>query len=99
MPDVLFAPWRYEYLVSEKETHCIFCAAAASRNDEESLVVHRGRKVFVVLNRYPYTNGHVMVTPYAHERWLSQSDSDTLNELIATVARAEKILVSAFHTD
>ena len=43
MPDVLFAPWRYEYLVSDKETHCIFCAAAASENDEESLVVHRGR--------------------------------------------------------
>ena len=67
MPDVLFAPWRYEYLVSDKETHCIFCAAAASENDEESLVVHRGRRVFVVLNRYPYTNGHVMVAPYAHE--------------------------------
>src|SRR5262245_3012005 len=48
MPDVLFAPWRYEYLVSEKETHCIFCAAAASPDDAASLVVARGRKVFVV---------------------------------------------------
>lgn len=99
MPDVLFAPWRYEYLVSEKESHCIFCAAAASRDDAASLVVARGRKVFVVLNRYPYTNGHVMVMPYAHERWLSESDAETRNELIATVARAEKILVSAFRTD
>jgi len=99
MPDVLFAPWRYEYLVSDKETYCIFCAAAASRNDPESLVVQRGRRVFIVLNRYPYTNGHVMVAPYAHERWLSDSDSETLTELIATVARAEKILVSAFRTD
>jgi len=99
MPDVLFAPWRYEYLVSDKETHCIFCAAAASRDDAESLVVHRAKRVFVVLNRYPYTNGHVMAAPYAHERWLSESDPETLHELIATVARAEKILVSAFHTD
>ena len=99
MPDVLFAPWRYEYLVSDKEKHCIFCAAAASGDDEGSLVVHRGRKVFVVLNRYPYTNGHVMVAPYAHERWLSQSAAETLHELITTVARAEKILVSAYRTD
>lgn len=99
MPDVLFAPWRYEYLVSDKETHCIFCAAAESRDDAASLVVQRGRRVFVVLNRYPYTNGHVMVAPYAHERWLSESDPETQHELIATVARAEKILVSAFRTD
>ncbi len=99
MPDVLFAPWRYEYLVSDKETHCIFCAAASSRDDEESLVLFRGRRVFVLLNRYPYTNGHVMVAPYAHEAWFSDSSPDTLSELIATVARAQKILVSAYRTD
>ena len=99
MPDVLFAPWRYEYLVSDKETHCIFCAAAASNNDEESLVVHRGRRVFVVLNRYPYTNGHVMVAPYAHEAWFSDSSRETLAELIEMVARAQKILVAAYRTD
>jgi ATP adenylyltransferase len=99
MPDVLFAPWRYEYLVSDKETHCIFCAAAASGDDAGSLVVARGRRVFVVLNRYPYTNGHVMVAPYAHEAWFSDSSAEALEELIAMVARAQKILVSAFHTD
>jgi ATP adenylyltransferase len=99
MPDVLFAPWRYEYLVADKETHCIFCAAAASRDDAGSLVVARGRKVFVVLNRYPYTNGHVMVAPYAHEAWFSDSSPETLHELIATVARAQKILVDAYRTD
>jgi ATP adenylyltransferase len=99
MPDVLFAPWRYEYLVSDKETHCIFCAAAASKDDAGSLVVSRGPRVFVVLNRYPYTNGHVMVAPYAHEAYFSDSSPETLHELIATVARAQKILVSAYHTD
>ncbi len=99
MPDVLFAPWRYEYLVSDKETHCIFCAAAASSDDAASLVVARGRKVFVVLNRYPYTNGHVMVAPYAHEALFSDSSPETLHELIDTVARAQKILVSAYRTD
>jgi len=99
MPDVLFAPWRYEYLVSEKDGACIFCEAAASRDDAASLVVVRGKRVFVVLNRYPYTNGHVMVAPYAHDGWLSDSNPETLHELIATVTKAQKILVSAFHTD
>ncbi len=55
--------------------------------------MYRGRRVFVVLNRYPYTNGHVMVAPYAHEAWFSDSNAETLHELIATVARAQKILV------
>jgi ATP adenylyltransferase len=99
MPDVLFAPWRYEYLVSEKSEGCIFCAAAASRDDAASLVVHRGASVFVLLNRYPYTNGHVMVAPYAHDAWLSRSSATTLDELIRTVARAERVLVETYRTD
>src|SRR5262245_38755154 len=99
MPEVLFAPWRYEYLVSDKSRGCIFCDAAASGNDEDSLVVHRGRSVFVLLNRYPYTNGHVMVAPFRHDAWLSASDGETLAELITTVARAERILVEEYRTD
>jgi ATP adenylyltransferase len=99
MPDVLFAPWRLEYLVSEKSGSCIFCEAAATAEEPGSLVVFRGPRVFVVLNRYPYTNGHLMVTPYAHEAWLSDSSEETLSELIRTVARAQEILVSAYHTD
>ena len=99
MPDVLFAPWRYEYLVSDKNVACIFCEAAASRDDEQGLVVFRGERVFVVLNRYPYTNGHVMVAPLAHEAWFSDSSRETLDELIATVARAQSILVAEYRTD
>jgi ATP adenylyltransferase len=98
VPEVLFAPWRYEYLVSEKSGPCIFCAAAAA-DDEGSLVVHRGAEVFVLLNRYPYTNGHLMVAPYRHDAWLSDSKGSTLDELIRTVARAEKVLTETYHTD
>jgi ATP adenylyltransferase len=99
MPDVLFAPWRYEYLVSEKSGGCIFCEAAASADDAASLVVHRGKEVFVLLNRYPYTNGHVMVAPYRHDAWLSKSPEETLGELIRTVAEAERVLVETYRTD
>ena len=99
MPAVLFAPWRYEYLVSAKPGGCIFCEAAASGDAQASLVVHRGKKVFVLLNRYPYTNGHVMVAPYAHEAWLSDSSQETQHELIRTVALAERVLSREYHTD
>ena len=85
--------------MSEKAVGCIFCAAATGDDDETSLVVYRGRKVFVILNRYPYTNGHVMIAPYAHEKSLSASDPETLTELVGTMARAERILSDAYQTD
>jgi ATP adenylyltransferase len=85
--------------VAEKSGGCIFCDAAASGDGKDSLVVFRGERVFVLLNRYPYTNGHLMVAPYGHEGWLSSSNAETLKELIETIARAEKILVSAYRTD
>jgi ATP adenylyltransferase len=97
---VLFAPWRYDYLVSDKSApECIFCEAASAAESEDSLIVYRGKKVFVILNRYPYTNGHVMVAPYGHEGSLSASDEETLRELIGTIARAEKILTETYRTD
>jgi ATP adenylyltransferase len=99
MPEVLFAPWRYEYLVSDKSNGCIFCAAAESDSDDSSLVVYRGRSVFVILNRYPYTNGHVMVAPYRHDAWLSGSSPETLSELITILAKTERILVETYRTD
>jgi ATP adenylyltransferase len=99
MPEVLFAPWRYEYLVADRPGNCIFCEAAASKEEDGSLVVHRGRRVFVLLNRYPYTNGHLMVAPYEHRAWLSDSDEETLAELIATVARGERILIENYRTE
>ena len=99
MPEVLFAPWRYEYLVAEKSKTCIFCEALASTDEDKSLIVYRGRRVFALLNRYPYTNGHLMVAPYDHHSRLSQSDGETRTELIETVARAEKILSDTYRTD
>jgi ATP adenylyltransferase len=99
MPDVLFAPWRYEYLVSEKSKGCVFCEAAADPDSAGSLVVFRGQRVFALLNRYPYTNGHVMVAPLAHEAWLSDSSRETQEELIALIARTEEILVETYKTD
>lgn len=99
MRETLFAPWRLQYLMSEKPKGCIFCEALAAREDETSLIVHEGKSVFTILNRYPYTNGHVMVAPRAHERRLSESSSETLGELIGEVALSEEVLQSVYRPD
>lgn len=62
----LWAPWRLEYVASaDEQAGCIFCFAAAG-DDEEWLVVHRGERAYVLLNKYPYASGHLMVAPYRH---------------------------------
>lgn len=93
--ETLFAPWRLSYLMSEKPPGCIFCEALRKR-DEDSLVVHRGERVFSILNRYPYANGHVMVAPVAHEARLFESDPATLAELIAEISRTQEALGSLY---
>jgi ATP adenylyltransferase len=64
----LWAPWRLEYIeAADDDSGCIFCgAAAAADNDEAALVVHRGEHAFVLLNKFPYVSGHLMVAPYRH---------------------------------
>ena len=63
----LWAPWRLEYIQSaDEQDGCFFCAAAASDDDEAHLVVHRGERAFVLLNKFPYASGHLLVAPYRH---------------------------------
>jgi ATP adenylyltransferase len=63
----LWAPWRLEYVEhADEEDECVFCRAAALPTDEPELVVHRGELAFVLLNKFPYASGHLMVAPYRH---------------------------------
>jgi ATP adenylyltransferase len=63
----LWAPWRLEYVQNaDKQDGCVFCTAAASDDDEGQLVVHRGERAFVLLNKFPYASGHLLVAPYRH---------------------------------
>jgi ATP adenylyltransferase len=76
--DRLWAPWRLEYVQhADEQEGCVFCRAAEG-DDEEQLVVHRGERAFVLLNRFPYASGHVMVAPYRHG-----SSFDTLADVEA----------------
>jgi ATP adenylyltransferase len=62
----LWAPWRLDYVQhADEQDGCVFCNAAAG-DDAERLVVHRGKRAFALLNRYPYSSGHLMIAPYRH---------------------------------
>ena len=66
MTKPLWAPWRLEYIQqADEQAACIFCLGAGE-NDEEALVVHRGERAFAMLNRFPYSSGHLLVAPYRH---------------------------------
>lgn len=100
--DILFTPWRYSYLTSPKSEQkggCIFCDAAESKNPRETLTLYRSEAALVMLNRYPYTNGHLMVAPVAHEARLFESTDDSLHALIRLTAVAQRILSDVVHPD
>jgi len=91
--DYLWTPWRSTYMKKKGEGgRCIFCHAAASTKDEETLIVHRARLNFVILNRYPYTSGHLMIAPYQHVSRLQQVDMETAAEMMRLGRRSERIL-------
>jgi ATP adenylyltransferase len=77
----LWAPWRLEYIESADEHEgCVFCRARDG-DDEKSLVVHRGKRAFVVLNKYPYASGHLMVAPNRHEGEFGDLEADEALEV------------------
>src|SRR3954466_14264341 len=98
--DHLWSPWRFRYLSeTNKPAGCVFCVIAASTEDEANLVVYRGKFNFVVLNRYPYTSGHLMVIPYEHAASLAAIPEETAGELMALVRVTESLLRSVYRPD
>ena len=99
--EILFTPWRYPYLTAPKRESpsCIFCDAAKSKTLRETLTLFRTEQALVMLNRYPYTNGHLMVAPIAHDALLFDSRDDSLRALIRLTAEAQRILSDVYHPD
>ncbi len=94
--DHLWSPWRLAYITGKASAGgCVFCAVLAS--DEASpLIVHRGRTCFVILNLYPYNNGHLMVIPIRHIANLTAATPEELSEMMELTRRAEIALTEAY---
>jgi len=89
----IWAHWRLAYVKdAAKNEGCVFCEAPAAGDDAETLIVHRDRRCFVILNLYPYTNGHLMVSPYDHLPRLQDLDSGTVGEMMALAQRSMDVL-------
>jgi ATP adenylyltransferase len=102
--DYLWTPWRYRYITehateSSEPTECVFCAAAACPNDSDALVVHRAERNFIIVNRFPYTSGHVMVVPYQHAPSLEDLPGETLGEMILLARDCEKRIRALYRPD
>jgi ATP adenylyltransferase len=95
--DQLWSPWRYRYVSSAKsDRECLFCRIASESKDKENYVLLRAERNFVLLNRYPYTSGHLMIVPYAHVATLEASDPAALVEMMSLAQRVETILRGAY---
>ncbi|HTA45491.1 MAG TPA: HIT domain-containing protein [Bryobacteraceae bacterium] len=97
--DYLWSPWRLPYLTGHKPEGCIFCQMAEAHRDEETFIVHRAEHNFIVLNRFPYTNGHLMIVPYRHAADLAGISEEAAAELISLTRAAERHLRWIYHPD
>ncbi|MCC6588243.1 MAG: HIT domain-containing protein [Bryobacterales bacterium] len=91
--DRLWSPWRFRYISSTPSTQgCIFCEKHVDTRDRENLILHRAAHNYVLLNLYPYTNGHLMIAPYAHVPTLEELNAEAAAEMMRLAQRAEALL-------
>jgi ATP adenylyltransferase len=97
----LWAPWRMAYIadIDKTDAGCVFCGKVAGTDDKESLVLHRGKSCFVILNLFPYNNGHILVIPYAHVAEIKDIGRETSLELWELLCRSQEALKMAMHPD
>ena len=94
--DRLWSPWRLEYVAGgEPTTGCIFCEATRD-SESNSLIVFKGRTCYIILNLYPYNNGHVMVVPYRHLATFADLSIEELTEIGVLIQRTEAALIEAY---
>jgi ATP adenylyltransferase len=97
----LWAPWRVKYITSAKDKNqgCFLCEKPKEKKDAENYVLYRGTTCFVLLNSFPYNNGHIMVAPYRHTGVLEDLKDEERDELFATVKQVVVLLKKVFNPD
>ena len=97
--DRLWAPWRIDYIKSEKEKGCIFCDKPAEGDDHSMLILYRGENSFVIMNLYPYNNGHLMIAPYQHTDSTHKLNSSSRSEIMELADQAMTIQKNIMNAD
>ncbi|MFC2025130.1 HIT domain-containing protein [Chloroflexota bacterium] len=95
----LWAPWRMEYIQMKKEEGCILCVKPNQSSDASNYILYRGEKNFVIMNKYPYNPGHLMVAPYRHVASLEELTGEERHEHFDIVSRSIEVLKQVFSPD
>ncbi len=96
----IWSPWRMKYIEEySQDDECVFCSAFQSRDREESLIVFRGAQAFVIMNRFPYTSGHIMVLPNRHVAELDELETSTRQEIMALITRGVEVLTKTYQPE
>jgi ATP adenylyltransferase len=95
----LWAPWRIEFIVQPKPTECILCLKPRENRDRENFILYRGRHCFVMMNIYPYNNGHLMISPYRHASTLEDLDNKVLADMMRVLKQCVKAIKQALSSD
>lgn len=93
----LWAPWRMDYILEEKQKGCIFCKKPMERKDKKNLILWKGSYAFVIMNKFPYNNGHLMVVPKRHCIDLDQLGGEEFQELSYLLKASAQILKECLH--
>ena len=96
---VLWAPWRMTYIAEDREQGCLLCSKLRGRNDRVNLILYRSSQSFIILNRYPYTSGHLMVVPNRHVASLDELNEGEMVGLMALLKQSMLILKRALKPD
>lgn len=95
--EVLWAPWRLDYILGPKPDECVFCIPEHTDDDAERLVLARGKFSYVIMNKFPYNNGHLMIAPYRHESNLSGLGIEESHEVMDFLRLSVAVLEQAFN--
>ncbi len=88
----LWAPWRMDYILRKREEGCFFCKRPLEHRDRENLILHRGKYGFVMMNRFPYTNGHLLIVPNRHCVTVEELREGEIRELFNLVKTSSQVL-------
>lgn len=95
----LWAPWRMQYILGKKPAHCIFCAMPGEDRDRDNLILYRGENTYVIMNRFPYNNGHLMALPYVHVSSLEGLEPELMKEMMELTQYSVDCVTKAFSPD
>lgn len=95
----LWAPWRLEYITGEKVEGCIFCVFPQKTNDRDNRILHRGEHAFIIMNAFPYSNGHLLIVPYRHIGDFSEVSGEESLEMMQLAQMSIRVLKEAMNPD